>query len=255
MSTRLQGARAAITGASAGIGAATAAELAARGCALVLGARRTERLEAMRSGILAAHPQAQVDLLPLDVTNPASCAAFAAAAGPIDVLVNSAGLARGTDKVAEGSEADWREMIETNVMGLLRVTRLLLPGMIERRRGTVINLGSVAGLEPYPGGAVYGATKSAVRTITKALRHELLGTGVRVCNVEPGAVHTEFSEVRFRGDEARAARVYQGFSPLTAEDVAEVIGFLASRPPHVDIEELVIYPTAQASTTAFHREG
>jgi 3-hydroxy acid dehydrogenase / malonic semialdehyde reductase len=255
MARDLQGVRAAITGASAGIGAATAAELAARGCHLVLGARRTDRLEALRADVHAAHPDAEVTLVALDVTDPASCAAFASAAAEADILVNNAGLARGADKVVDADEADWREMIETNVMGLLRITRLILPGMIARKRGTVVNVGSVAGLEAYPGGAVYCATKAGVRSISKALRHELLGTGVRVCNVEPGAVQTEFSQVRFGGDEARAARVYQGFTPLTAEDVAEAIGFLVSRPPHVDVEELVLYPTAQASTMAFHREG
>jgi len=254
MARNLRGVRAAITGASAGIGAATAAELAALGCELVLGARRMERLEAVRSDILSVHPDARVEIVPLDVTDPAQCEAFARAAGEVEILVNNAGLARGREPVAEGSEADWREMIETNLLGLLRITRLLLPGMIERRRGTVVNLGSVAGVEAYAGGAVYCATKAGVRSITKALRHELLGTGVRVCNVEPGAVHTEFSEVRFRGDVARAAKVYEGFHALTAGDVAEVIAFLVSRPAHVDIEELVLYPTAQASPSAFHRE-
>ncbi|WP_373047345.1 SDR family NAD(P)-dependent oxidoreductase [Vulgatibacter sp.] len=253
MARDLQGVRAAITGASAGIGAATAAELAARGCDLVLGARRFERLDALRADIHRAHPDAKVEIHPLDVADAAQCEAFARAAGPVGILVNNAGLARGTDKVVDGHEHEWREMIETNVMGLLRITRLFLPGMIERRGGTVVNVGSVAGLEPYPGGAVYCATKASVRSITKALRHELLGTGVRVCNVEPGAVQTEFSEVRFRGDAARAEKVYQGFQPLLPEDVAEAIGFLVSRPAHVDVEELVLYPTAQASTMAFHK--
>lgn len=254
MAGKLRGVRAAITGASAGIGAATAAELAALGCDLVLGARRLDRLEQVRADILSVHPDATVEIVPLDVTDPAQCEAFARAAGEVGILVNNAGLARGRETVAEGNEADWREMIETNLLGLLRITRLLLPGMIERRRGTVINVGSVAGIEAYGSGAVYCATKAGVRSITKALRHELLGTRVRVCNVEPGAVHTEFSEVRFHGDVARAAKVYEGFQPLTAVDVAEVIGFLASRPAHVDIEEVVLYPTAQASPFAFHRE-
>ncbi len=255
MARNLHGVRAVVTGASAGIGAATAAELVARGCELVLGARRMDRLEALRADIHAVHRDARVTLLPLDVTDAASCAAFAQAAGEVDILVNNAGLARGSDKVVDASEADWREMVETNVLGLLRITQLFLPGMIARKRGTIVNVGSVAGLEPYPGGSVYCATKASVRSISKVLRHELLGTGVRVCNVEPGAVHTEFSAVRFRGDEARDDKVYQGFTPLTAEDVAEAIGFLVSRPPHVDVEELVLYPTAQASTMAFHREG
>lgn len=246
---KLEGMWAVLTGASAGIGAATARELARRGCNLVLGARRVDRLEALRAEL----GQVEVRALPLDVTSPESCEAFAARASEAEILVNNAGLARGTDEVVAGREEDWREMMETNLMGLLRITRLLLPRMIERGSGTIVNVGSVAGLEPYPGGAVYCATKAGVRSITKALRHELLGTGVRVSNVEPGAVETEFSRVRFSGDEARAKKVYQGFTPLTAEDVAEAIAFVASRPPHMTVEEMVLYPTAQAGTMAVHR--
>ncbi|MFO7157235.1 MAG: SDR family NAD(P)-dependent oxidoreductase [Pseudomonadota bacterium] len=246
----LQGTWAVVTGASAGIGAATARALARLGCNLVLGARRVDRLEALRPEL----GDVEVRILSLDVTSPESCEAFAAHATEAEILVNNAGLARGVDPVAQGREEDWREMIETNLVGLLRLTRLLLPRMIERRRGTIVNVGSVAGLEAYPGGAVYCATKAGVRSITKALRHELLGTGIRVANVEPGAVETEFSLVRFSGDAERARKVYEGFTPLTAEDVAEAIAFVVSRPPHVNIEELVLYPTAQASTMAFHRQ-
>jgi len=246
----LQGTWAVVTGASAGIGAATARALARLGCNLVLGARRVDRLEALRPEL----GDVEVRILSLDVTSPESCEAFAAHAIEAEILVNNAGLARGVDPVAQGREEDWREMIETNLVGLLRLTRLLLPRMIERRRGTIVNVGSVAGLEAYPGGAVYCATKAGVRSITKALRHELLGTGIRVANVEPGAVETEFSLVRFSGDAERARKVYEGFTPLTAEDVAEAIAFVVSRPPHVNIEELVLYPTAQASTMAFHRQ-
>jgi len=256
MATRIDGRLAVITGASAGIGAATALELARQGAQLMLGARRIERLEEVRAAILGAHPGAQVAIAPLDVTDRESCERFADAAareGDVEILVNNAGLARGTDPVATGREEDWREMIDTNVLGLLRMTRLFLPGMIARRSGTVVHLGSVAGLEAYPGGAVYCASKAGVRSITKSLRHELLGTGVRVCNVEPGAVETEFSLVRFRGDAERAGRVYHGYTPLSPEDVAEAIAFLVTRPPHVDVEELVLYPTAQAGTMAFHR--
>lgn len=257
MAIELNGKLAVITGASAGIGAATARELASRGMRLLLGARRLTKLEEVRDRILEVHPHAAITLATLDVTDPASCADFASGAmreGEIEVLVNNAGLARGTDKVVDGSEADWAEMLDTNLLGLLRITRLFLPAMIARRGGTIVQLGSVAGLEAYPGGAVYCATKAGVRSITKALRHELLGTGVRVCNVEPGAVETEFSLVRFHGDEARASRVYEGYRPLDPADVAEAIGFVVSRPGHVDIEELVLYPTAQAGTMAVHRE-
>lgn len=256
MARDLKGRVAVITGASSGIGAATAAELAARGATLVLGGRRMEKLQALRSDIHAAHPDARVEIHKLDVTDPALCAEFtrhAHAVGPVEILVNNAGLARGTEKVVASSESDWQEMIDTNVMGLLRMSRLFLPGMITRKSGFIVNVGSVAALEPYPGGAVYCATKAGVKAISKALRHEVLGKGIRVCNVEPGAVETEFSMVRFRGDEERAAKVYEGFQPLTPEDVAEVIGFVLTRPAHVDVEELVLYPTAQAGTMAFFR--
>ncbi len=252
----LKGKLAVITGASAGIGAATAFELAGRGARLLLGARRIDRLEAIRDGIVAKHPGAQVAIAALDVADAGSCAAFAAAAllqGEVEILVNNAGLARGREPVVDGRESDWTEMIDTNLLGLLRITRLFLPGMIARRCGTVVQLGSVAGIEAYPGGAVYCATKAGVRSITKALRHELMGTGVRVCNVEPGAVETEFSLVRFHGDQEQAHKVYEGFTPLRAEDVAEVIGFAVSRPSHVNLEELVVYPTAQAGTMALAR--
>ncbi|HWV37192.1 MAG TPA: SDR family NAD(P)-dependent oxidoreductase [Vulgatibacter sp.] len=256
MATRIEGRLAVVTGASAGIGAATAMELARHGARLVLGARRTERLEEVRAAILGERPGAHVDIAPLDVTDPASCERFARRAeshGSVEILVNNAGLARGTDPVASGREQDWREMFDTNLLGLLRMTRLFLPGMIERRGGTVVQLGSVAGLEAYPGGAAYCASKAGVRSITKALRHELLGTGVRVCNVEPGAVETEFSLVRFRGDAERAGLVYRGFEPLAPQDVAEAVVFMVTRPPHVNVEELVLYPTAQAGTMAIHR--
>lgn len=247
---KLEGQWAVVTGASAGIGEATARALAAQGCNLVLGARRVDRLEALRSELSGV----EVRFHALDVTSPKSCEAFAAQVPQVDLLVNNAGLARGTDPVATGDEADWVQMMDTNVLGLLRMTKLFLPRMIDQGRGTIVNVGSVAGLEPYPGGAVYCATKAGVRSISKALRHELLGTGVRVCNVEPGAVETEFSKVRFHGDEARARAVYEGFEPLSAKDIAETIAFVATRPPHMTIEEMVIYPTAQAGTMSFHRE-
>lgn len=247
----LKGSWAVVTGASAGIGAATARELAALGCNLVLGARRVERLEALRDELAGV----EVRALPLDVTSRESCEAFASAIETPEILVNNAGLARGTEFLVEGDEEDWRIMMETNLMGLLRVTRLFLPKMIERKRGTIVNVGSVAGLEPYPRGAVYCATKSGVRSISKALRHELLGTGVRVSNIEPGAVETEFSVVRYKGDTERAKEVYRGWTPLVARDVAQAIAFVVSRPAHMTIEEMVIYPTDQAGTMAVHRSS
>ncbi|MFN7133559.1 MAG: SDR family NAD(P)-dependent oxidoreductase [Myxococcales bacterium] len=257
MPSRIEGKWAVITGASAGIGAATALELAEEGCRLVLGARRMDRLAELKSKLEARFPGRDVRAVALDVADPASCAAFievARAAGPIEILVNNAGLARGADKLVQASDAAWTEMIDTNVLGLLRLTRGLLPDMIARKSGTIVNVGSVAALEPYGGGTVYCATKAAVRAVSKALRHELLGSNVRVTTVEPGAVETEFSVVRFGGDRDRAKHVYRGFTPLVAQDVAEVIRFVCSRPQHVVLEEVTMYPVAQASTTAYHRE-
>jgi serine 3-dehydrogenase len=173
----------------------------------------------------------------------------------IDVLVNNAGLGRGTDKLHAGDPDGWDEMVDTNVKGLLYVTRAVSPGMVQRGRGHVINLGSVAGHEVYPGGAVYCSTKHAVGAITRGLRMDLLGTGVRVSTVDPGMVETEFSVVRFGGDAERAASVYRGMTPLTAGDIADTIVWVATRPAHVNIDEIIIKPTDQASATLVHRPG
>lgn len=173
--------------------------------------------------------------------------------GRIDVVVNNAGIGRGLSKLHEGSAADWDEMIDTNVKGLLYVTRAVVPGMVARGRGHVVNLGSVAGHEVYPGGAVYCATKHAVDAITRGLRMDLLGSGVRVTTVDPGMVETEFSVMRFGGDEARAKQVYADMTPLTGEDIADVIVWAATRPAHVDIGEVILMPTDQASPTMVHR--
>ena len=239
-----------VTGASSGIGAACARAFARLGDRLSLGARRTERL-----------PHVVADALhhELDVTAPASVERFVAAAierhGPIDVLVNNAGLARGTEKIADGTGEAWREMIETNVLGMLEVTRRVLPGMIAAGRGHVVVIGSIAGHKAYAGGGVYCGSKRALQPICEAMRIETLGTGVRVTSVDPGMVETEFSVVRFRGDEARAAKVYEGTRPLTADDVAECVVFAATRPAHVDIETIVVMPTDQASPHHVHRAG
>lgn len=171
----------------------------------------------------------------------------------LDVLINNAGLARGTDKVFEASIEDWNEMLDTNVKGLLYLTRALLPNFIKNKRGHVINLGSVAGRWVYPGGSVYCASKFAVRAISEGMRLDLLGTPIRVTNIEPGMVETEFSEVRFR-DKKKAKAVYQGFEPLMASDIAECAWWSLSRPPHVNIQELVVFPTAQASVASVHRK-
>ena len=174
--------------------------------------------------------------------------------GRIDVLVNNAGLARGLRPVEAGDETEWREMMETNVMGLLWVTRATIPLMRKQGNGHIINLGSIAGHEVYANGSVYCATKFAVKAITRALRLELVGSNIRVTTVDPGMVETEFSTVRFDGDDERAKSVYEGLQPLTGEDVAECIVFAASRPPHVNIDELLVKPTAQASAALVHRE-
>jgi len=250
---KLDGRHAVITGASSGIGAATARALATEGATLLLGARRLERLEALRDELLRLHPGRSIELAAVDVRDAAQVAAFAARAGEPDVLVNNAGLARGAEKLVEASLEDHEEMLQTNVVGLFSVTRALLPGMIARRRGTIVQLGSVAGNEPYAGGTMYCATKAAVHAMSKALRHELLGTGVRVVTIEPGLCDTEFSLVRFHGDAARAKKPYEGLTPLSADDVAEVIAFAVTRPPHVVLEEVTLYPVDQASTTAVHR--
>jgi 3-hydroxy acid dehydrogenase/malonic semialdehyde reductase len=247
-----------ITGASAGIGEACARAFAAAGARLVLTARRAERLRALADELRQAHGT-ECHLLALDMRDREGV--FAAVAGlpaewaAIDVLVNNAGLGRGMDKLQEGDVDGWDEMVDTNVKGLLYATRAVTPGMVERGRGHVINLGSVAGHEVYPGGAVYCATKHAVGAITKGLRMDLLGTGVRVSTVDPGMVETEFSVVRFHGDQARADRVYQGLTPLTAADIADTILWVATRPPHVNIDEIIIKPTDQASATLVHRAG
>mgnify|MGYP002624022901 CR=1 FL=1 len=237
-----------VTGASSGIGAACARAFAARGDRLSLGARRSERLRAIVEGAFC-HP--------LDVTDAASVEGFLAAAvaanGPIDVLVNNAGLARGTEKIAEGTGAAWREMVETNVLGLLEVTRRVLPRMVARRQGHVVVIGSIAGHKAYPGGGVYCGTKRALQPICEAMRMETLGSGVRVTSVDPGLVETEFSLVRFRGDTERATKVYEGTRPLVAEDVAECVLFAADRPPHVNIDTILVMPTDQAAPQMVHR--
>jgi len=241
-----------ITGASSGIGAASARAFALAGASLVLAARRLDRLQA-----LAATLAVDTHVFALDVRDRASVRhaietipePFAA----IDVLVNSAGLSRGFEPLPEGSEDDWDEMLDTNVKGLLSVSRAVLPGMLARRHGHVINIGSVAGHETYPRGNVYCASKAAVRVLTKAMRLDLLGTGIRVSTVDPGLVPTEFSEVRFHGDRERAAAVYQDTRPLSAADVAEAIVWCTSRPPWVNVEEMLLMPTDQAAATLVHR--
>lgn len=245
-----------VTGASAGIGEACAYAFAAEGANLLLAARRVERLEAMRDKLMEAGAGA-VHAFGLDVQSRAAVeqamAALPEAWRAIEVLVNNAGLSRGLDKLHEGEVEDWEEMIDTNVKGLLYVTRAVVPGMVARGRGHVINLGSTAGEITYPKGAVYCATKAAEKSISEGLRQDLLGTRVRVTSVDPGMVETDFSKVRFRGDEERAAKVYQGLTPLRPEDVAEAIVWAATRPAHVNIGRIGMTTIDQANSLLFNR--
>ncbi len=235
-----------ITGASSGIGAACARSFAAHGARLVLAARRLDRLRDLASSLDAA-----VHYFALDVRDRAAVEAAVAALPPelaaIDVLLNNAGLARGVGKIQDADVDDWEEMVDTNVKGLLYASRAVIPGMVRRQSGHIINIGSLAGHEVYPGGSVYCATKASVKSISQGMRMDLLGTPIRVTSVDPGLVQTEFSEVRFHGDVIRAGKVYAGLQPLTAEDVADIVLFCATRPPHVDIADVLVMPTAQAS--------
>lgn len=241
-----------VTGASSGIGEATCHALAGAGFHIVAGARRRERLEAVAA---ATHGEA----LPLDVADPASIDAFVrevdARHGRIDVLVNNAGLAAGLSSVAEGQDPDWVQMMETNVLGLLRMTRACLPLLRRAPSGHIVNLGSVAGFEVYAGGAGYTASKHAVRAISRTIRLELVGEPIRVTEVAPGMVETEFSLVRFKGDARRAAEVYRGVQPLSGADIADCILWAVTRPPHVNIDELVVRPIAQANAFTVARKS
>src|SRR5579863_9063051 len=247
-----------ITGASAGIGAATALAFAAEGTRLLLAARRANKLAevasaALERGALAVHS------IDLDVRNHRAVQSAIDELPPawaeIDVLVNNAGLSRGLEKIYTGKVEDWDEMIDTNVKGLLYVTRAVVPGMVVRGRGHVVNLGSTAGELAYANGAVYCGSKAAERLINDGLRQDLLGTPVRVTSIDPGMVETDFSLVRFRGDEARAEKVYKGLTPLTPEDVADAIVWAVSRPAHVNIARVLMTTVHQANSILFHRES
>jgi NADP-dependent 3-hydroxy acid dehydrogenase YdfG len=241
-----------VTGASSGIGEATARGLRDAGFFVVLGARREDRLMAVARELGGRG-------LPLDVRDRASIEAFTAAIaseyGQVEVLVNNAGLAAGLQPLAEGNDDDWVQMMETNVLGLLRVTRAMLPLLRRAPRAHIVNLGSVAGFEVYPGGVGYTASKHAVRAITRTLRLELVGEPIRVTEVEPGMVETEFSLVRFKGDRERASNVYKGMQPLTGADVADCIIWAITRPPHVNIDEMVVRPIAQATVRDVARKS
>jgi len=256
--SRLRGKVVLITGASSGIGEACARAFAAEGAGLVLAARREERLRQLSRELETEHG-VNCHAAGLDVRDPDAVERFEAGLPSelraIDILLNNAGLARGLCPVHEGETRDWEEMIDTNLKGLLYLTRRFLPGMIERGRGHIINIGSIAGRQVYPGGGVYCATKFAVRALTQALAVELVDTPIRVSVVDPGMVQTEFSVVRFRGDEEGASGVYRGLTPLTGDDVAEAVLFCATRPPNVNVAELMILPADQASVYHIHRDN
>lgn len=235
-----------ITGASAGIGAATARALHAAGFDLVLGARRLERLAAVATPLGARYHA-------LDVTDPASVEAFVGTLDRVAVLVNNAGLSRGLSPVAETPEWHWREMMETNVMGLFRMTRAVLPLLDRAPSAHIVNVGSIAGFQVYAGGAGYCASKHAVRALSQTLRLELVGKPIRVTEINAGLVETEFSLVRFEGDEEKAKKPYAGIDPLTAEDMAEAIRWAVTLPPHVNIDEIVLKPVRQASVSVVAR--
>jgi len=247
-----------ITGASSGIGRATAFAFAGAGARLLLCARRLELLQELEAPLKEAGAVA-VSLFRLDVRDRA--AVDAAIAGlpadwkAIDILVNNAGLSRGLTKLYEDDPQNWDEMIDTNVKGLLSVTRAVVPGMVARNAGHVINLGSTAGHITYANAAVYCATKAAEKAISEGLKIDLMGTAVRVTSVEPGMVETEFSKVRFRGDEERAAKVYEKITPLTPEDIADAILWAATRPAHVNIHTILLTTIDQANSTVFHRHS
>ena len=255
--TRIAGKTILITGASSGIGAACARRFAAEGANLVLWARRRDRLEVMAAELSKAHDvKARVDEVDVRdrVTVERAAKALLAQGSAPDVLINNAGLASGLSLVQDGDLEDWDRMIDTNVKGLLFVTRALLPAMIARGVGHVINIGSTAGHQVYQKGNVYNATKFAVKALTEGINLDVAGTPIRVSSVDPGFVETEFSLVRFHGDETRAKSTYQGFRALTGDDVADTISYVVNLPPHVNILDLIVVPSAQRSVHLVDRK-
>ena len=247
-----------ITGASSGIGAATAEAFCREGAKeVIVTGRRQEQLRSLAEGWSDRY-DCDVAAVIHDVRDRAATEELARdnpGLFDVDILVNNAGLARGTDPMQSADPTDWEEMLDTNVLGLLYMTRNVIPAMVTKGSGHIVNLGSVAGRWVYPGGGVYAATKHAVRALSEGLRMDVQGTGIRVTNIEPGLVETEFSIVRYKGDEARAKKVYADTRPLRAEDIAEAILWCCSRPAHVNVQELVLYPTDQASVGMVHRRA
>jgi 3-hydroxy acid dehydrogenase / malonic semialdehyde reductase len=251
----LDGKTALITGATSGIGLAIANHFASSGCNLILTGRRRDRLLTIKDEIESTEG-VKVRIFDFDVRQRAACEAFVEQLGDttIDILVNNAGLARGIETVDQAQVDDWEEMIDTNVKGLLYMSRLVIPGMILRNSGHVLNIGSIAGHEAYRGGVGYCATKHAVSAINTAMKMDLTGTDIRVSMISPGLVNTEFSTVRFHGDVDRADNVYKGMEPLLADDIADIALFIVTRPKHVDIMDVLVYPTAQSSAYLVHRQ-
>lgn len=245
-----------ITGASSGIGLACARIFAADGARILITARRVDRLVKLTDELRAAHG-VSVHAFALDVRDSGAVERTIAGLPPewsaIDVLVNNAGLSRGLDKIHEGKISDWEEMIDTNIKGLLYVSRAVIPGMVKRNAGHIINIGSIAGHELYPGGNVYCGTKFAVKAISQGMRIDLVATPIRVSSVDPGMVETEFSLVRYHGDKERADKTYKGFTPLTPDDIADAVHYCATRPPHVNINDMIVMPQAQAGVLVVHR--
>jgi len=246
-----------ITGASAGIGKACAMAFAEEGADLLLAARRVEKLIELAEELIGKH-KIKLKTIKLDVRNRSEVKDTLTSLDDewknIDILINNAGLARGFNKIYEGKIDDWEEMIDTNIKGLLYVTRQVLPKMVEQQRGHIINIGSVAGHETYPSGNVYAATKFAVDALTKSIRMDVLNKNIKVSTVDPGLVETEFSVIRFSGDEEKASNVYKGIDPLTADDIADAVLYCATRAEHVNINEIILTPLAQASPTMVHRK-
>ena len=255
--SRLKGQTAFITGASSGIGKACAQQFAALGVNLVITARRMDRLKTLAKELSAEH-KVKVIPIQLDVQSNEQVEEIFKQLKKdkieVDILLNNAGLALSTDKMQEAKISNWDAMIDTNIKGLLYVTRAALPSMVKKNRGHIINIGSVAGHGCYAGGNIYCTTKHAVRAITQSLRCDLFGTAIRVSEIDPGAVETEFSEVRWN-DKTKAKKLYQGFTPLVADDIADAVVYCVTRPLHVNVAELVVYPQAQASLTDIYREG
>lgn len=253
MKNRLKGKLALITGGSAGIGAATARLFAQSGCHLALNARRKGRLQDLKQEFEDAYG-INVQIGAFDIRNRSECNEFIhTLKQPVDILVNNAGLAKGVDAVYEADLDDWDTMIDTNIKGVLTMTRLISEQMNNRGEGHIINIGSIAGHESYPGGSVYCATKHAVKAITEATKKDLHGTNIRVSMVSPGLVETEFSNVRFHGDDEKANKVYERMKPLTALDIAEIVHFTANRRPHVNIMDTIVFPVAQSSSAMVAR--